>query len=71
MKARENVTYTDGTQVREGDHIRYHQAPGGLLPHGNWRYGVATYLPGSDSRELFLLDDGHYYNLFSHVIERA
>lgn len=70
-KARENVTYTDGTRVQEGDNIRYHQAPGGLMPHGDWRYGVAAYVPKSGSRELLLLSEGRYYNLFGHVIERA
>lgn len=70
-KARENVTYTDGTRVREGDSIRFHQAPGGLMSHGDWRYGVAAYMPDSDSGELLLLSEGRYYNLFGHVIERV
>lgn len=69
-KARENVTYTDGSRVGEGDSIRYHQAPGGLMPHGDWLYGVAAFPP--DSGELCLLaDDGRLYNLYGHVIERA
>lgn len=70
---RENVTYTDGTRVKEGDRIRYHPAPGGILPHGDWHYGVAAYMPDErrDSDELFLLDNGRYYYLFGHVIERA
>lgn len=72
-KARENVTYTDGSRVQEGDRIRFHQVPGGLLPPGDWRYGEAAYMPGSESKELLLKDDndGRYYNLYSHVIERA
>ena len=44
-------TYVDGTPVRVGDHIRYHQAPGGFLSPptdgmGNvlWRKGVAAHL---------------------------
>lgn len=36
--------YRDGSPVREGDKIRYHQAPGGMLPHGDWQYGVAVHL---------------------------
>lgn len=67
---RENVIYTDGTRVREGDRIRFHQAPGGLFPPGDWRSGVAAYLPGQSRGELFLLADGRYYNLFGHVVER-
>lgn len=77
-KSRENVTYTDGTRVQEGDHIRYHQAPGGLMPHGDWRYGVAARLPedrqsrGFRIDELHLLDaEGGYYGLYGHVIERV
>lgn len=74
-RARENVTYTDGSPVREGDAIRFHQAPGGLMPHGDWQYGVAAYLPARydhPSKELHLLaDDGRYYILYSHVIERV
>lgn len=77
-RARGNVTYTDGTRVQEGDRIRYHQAPGGLMAHGDWRYGVAARLPESHQtrafpiNELHLLgDDGRYYHLFSHVIERV
>lgn len=48
------------------------------MPHGDWRYGVAARLPeGRQSRafpinELHLLaDDGRYYGLYSHIIERA
>lgn len=77
-RQRENVTYTDGTPVAEGDRIRYHQAPGGLMAHGDWRYGVAARLPESHQgrrfpiNELHLLaDDGFHYNLYGHVIERA
>lgn len=46
----ETPLYTDGSPVREGDRIRYHQAPGGLLPppsdaHGNvlWTTGTAVH----------------------------
>jgi hypothetical protein len=77
-RTRENVTYTDGTQVREGDQIRYHQAPGGLMAHGDWRYGVAARLPEDRQGRTFpinelhlLAADGHYYTLFGHVIERV
>lgn len=71
-KARENVTYMDGTRVQEGDHIRYHQAPGGLMPHGDWRYGVAVPDPDPNYGELVLrADNGRHYGLFGHVIERA
>lgn len=36
------ATYTDGTEVQEGDRIRYRQAPGGLLPASpDWCEGVA------------------------------
>lgn len=54
--SRGTVTYTDGTPVRAGDRIRYHQAPGGLLPppsdgRGNvaWREGVAIPLSERDN----------------------
>lgn len=71
--ARQEVTYTDGTAVREGDRIRYHQAPGGLMAHGDWVYGVAVRLPvpHMGTWELVLRgdDDGRHYNLFGHVIE--
>lgn len=71
-KTRENVTYTDGSRVQEGDHIRYHQAPGGLMAHGDWRYGVAAYMPGARYQELLLLgEDGRRYGIYGHVIERA
>lgn len=77
-RTRENVTYTDGTRVREGDRIRYHQAPGGLMAHGDWRYGIAAHLPDDHQNRRFpvselhlLADDGRHYGLYSHVIERA
>lgn len=70
-KARENVTYTDGTRVQEGDAIRYHQAPGGLMPHEDWRYGVAAPSPHPAYGELVLLSESRHYNLFGHVIERV
>ncbi len=65
--------YTDGTLVREGDRIRYHQAPGGMLPHGDWRYGIAARQRAADPTdpELYLLEDGRLYNLVGHVVERA
>lgn len=71
-KARENVTYTDGTRVQEGDSIRYHQAPGGLMARGDWRYGVAAYIPWDSNYagELHLLSEGRFYILYGHVIER-
>lgn len=38
--------YTDGTPVEEGDSIRYHQAPGGILPASTeWKYGTARKYP--------------------------
>lgn len=38
--------YTDGTPVGEGDSIRYHQAPGGMLPASTeWTYGTARKFP--------------------------
>ena len=72
------VLYTDGTPVQAGDRIRYHQAPGGMLPHGDWVYGVAPHLPeeqryrrGFAIDELYLLtDNGRMLGLASHVIER-
>lgn len=74
-KSREDVTYTDGTQVQDGDKARYHQAPGGLLPHGDWKYGVIVAMPAPHpgATEYVLKDDenGRLYNLYSHVIERT
>lgn len=42
--------YTDGKPVREGDPIRYRQQPGGLLPAGDWVYGVASLFPPHQER---------------------
>lgn len=70
-KARENVTYTDGSRVQGGDQIRYHQAPGGLMDHGDWQYGVAVPSTRDGYQELVLLSEGRHYNLFDHVIERV
>ena len=44
------ATYTDGTPVQQGDSIRYHQAPGGLLPHGDWDYGTAEFYPPQQAK---------------------
>lgn len=47
-----DTLYTDGTRVREGDRVRYRQAPGGLLPPPSdadgkalWQEGVAVKFP--------------------------
>lgn len=44
--------YTDGTPVQEGDRVRYHQHPGGMMaPESNsdgtvkWHTGFAVKLP--------------------------
>lgn len=44
--------YTDGTAVQEGDRVRYHQRPGGMMaPASNldgtvkWHIGTAVKLP--------------------------
>lgn len=65
--------YSDGSgEVKEGDPIRYHQAPGGLMPSGDWRYGVAARAPHRPPfNEICLLEAGRYYQLFGHVIERT
>lgn len=75
-KQRENVTYTDGSPVQHGDRIRYHQAPGGLMPHGDWEYGTAVSQPHDRYEgvsEMTMLNDatGRHHNLYGHVIERA
>lgn len=39
------IRYTDGTFVRPGDRIRYHQAPGGMLQDSTtleWKNGTAV-----------------------------
>lgn len=58
--------YTDGTAVQEGDHVRYHQDPGGLLaPATNhdgstrWYEGIATKLPDYQERRDELLAAGY------------
>jgi len=70
-----HVLYTDGTPVQEGDKIRYHQAPGGLLQHGDWQYGIAVLhefpLGDTTATEMVLEADGKHYNLCGHVIERT
>jgi hypothetical protein len=51
--------YTDGTPVQEGDRVRYHQCPGGLLPPESnpdgtikWHIGTAAkYPPYVERRE--------------------
>lgn len=73
--------YTDGTAVRVGDRIRYHQAPGGLMAPASdadgyvWTYGVAVALGpeyGSRPNELHLeAANGRRYGIYGHVIERA
>lgn len=73
--------YTDGTPVQEGDRIRYHQTPGGLLPHGDWTYGTAAKVPTHyrqapyvgaylDPDELYLFDGQRYFHMAPHIIER-
>lgn len=62
--------YTDGELVIVDDKIRYHQAPGGMLPHGEFIYGVAKY-HREDDPELYLFDGESYYMIYSHVIERV
>ena len=65
--------YTDETLVAAGDKIRYHQAPGGLLPAGEWREGTAVTDPNLSGvgGTLIMEDDrGRRYNLLGHVIER-
>ena len=76
------ANYTDGSPVQEGDRIRYHQAPGGILPppmhyrNGKrtpWREGVATMSrrPIFGEYELVLEDEqGRHYGIVGHVIER-
>lgn len=64
--------YSDGTYVSAGDTIRYHQAPGGILAPGAWKYGTAVDYEVFGGPSLVLLaNDGYRYNLYSHVIERA
>ncbi|MBO0676816.1 hypothetical protein JRC04_05005 [Mycolicibacterium sp. S2-37] len=55
--------YTDGTPVREGDRVRYHQTPGGLMappsnPDGSikWHEGIARRYPYTDEQRQRLLD---------------
>lgn len=77
--------YGDGTPVQEGDHIRYHQAPGGLMSppmhfrNGEftpWTEGVAVMIERPTQsifgkHEIVLEDEaGRRYGLVSHVIER-
>ncbi len=55
------ATYSDGSLVRVGDNIRYHQAPGGLmsppvkqLPDGSstvWCHGTAVLMPWYETQE--------------------
>lgn len=55
--------YTDGSVVQEGDRVRFHQAPGGLMSpetdaDGNikWLYGIAAKFPGYQERRDEMLD---------------
>lgn len=55
------ATYGDGSLVKVGDNIRYHQAPGGLmsppvkqLPDGSstvWCHGTAVLMPRYGTQE--------------------
>lgn len=72
----------DGTPVQEGDRIRYHQAPGGLMSppmyfrkgeFTRWTEGVAVLSPRLifGEREIVLKDEeGRHHGLVGHVIER-
>ena len=58
--------YTDGTIVKEGDRVRYHQRPGGLMspprnPDGSikWHEGIAAKYPPYQERREELLARGH------------
>jgi len=64
--------YTDSTLVREGDAIRYKQAPGGILPASQeWMHGVAVPSTRFGYPSLVLEAHGLRYNLTGHIIERA
>jgi hypothetical protein len=47
-----------------------------MLPHGDWRYGIAAHFPEDrrsrtfDPEELYLFDGERYYGIFGHVVER-
>lgn len=83
QQERLNVTYTDGSPVKEGDHIRFHQAPGGLLEThdtSDWKYGTAVLIdsisPGIKEMVMEADEPASWggkpkYNLYGHVIERA
>lgn len=74
--------YTDGTPVQEGDRIRYHQAPGGILaPPMHFRNGEWTpWREGTAARSRFTIfgehelvledESGSQYGITGHVIER-
>lgn len=42
--------YTDGAVVAEGDHIRFHQAPGGLLSPASDAHGDVLWVEGVAER---------------------
>ena len=64
--------YTDGSMVSDGDAIRFHQAPGGiLLASMEWQHGIAVPSERFGLPSLVLESHGRRYNLFGHVIERA
>lgn len=81
-----SATYTDGTNVKAGDRIRYRQAPGGVLPPSrDWKHGVAAVFPpyqkpetaeimrkfGMDPDELCLrTSEGRYFDIGGHEVER-
>jgi hypothetical protein len=62
--------YADGEVVREGDKIRYRQAPGGMLPRSEaWTYGTAV-ASFDDGGIVLRAADDRRYNLLGHEIER-
>ena len=64
--------YTDGSTVQPGDSVRYHQAPGGLLPpEPGWKYGTAEVSTHCSGTLDLAATDGHTYGLLGHVIERV
>jgi hypothetical protein len=63
----------DRTPVLAGDHIRYRQAPGGILPASPTMTAGIAVTPKNGGRpgELYLqAPNGVAYGIFGHIIER-
>ena len=62
---------TTGENVKTGDRVRYRQAPGGILAASeNWTHGKVIETDSNLTTHILQADNGYFYNLQSHIIEK-